>query len=168
VNSQPEKPIDAEFVEDGERTARPTQPDPKQKQSGPAGFGTRVVAEERPRAAEVIGDIIDVSASAARAVSSTARFLGKEEVAGKVEKAAEVAGQAADVVQKIPAAIEGFKREAAPVKAAFEKLAASVKKSGLYARREPKTVHHAPKRRHGKPMDDPPTEAAANEEKDKG
>lgn len=135
--------IDADFVEE-----------PKRAEPPPGGFGRRVVASDsRPaKVLEGIADAMDEAPVAARVVSNVARRLGKTEVAEKVEAAGEVTQKAAEVVRALPSAYEGIKREGKPLIDKFKRLMDTMKEKKVYVRREPRTVAHAPKRRHGKPM----------------
>jgi hypothetical protein len=161
--------IDAEFVE--EKVAEKVVENPKPKESHRGGFGTSVVAGAT--VSEAVADVLDASGTAARGVSKFARAIGKQDTAAKVDHVAEVASKAADVARAVPHAVAGIEKAAVaageatkPLRDALGRLKTLAKEKGMYTRKEPRSVEHAPKRRHGKPMSNeeasaPPTKGNA-------
>lgn len=155
--------IDAEFVEEPApghaRSETPMDSTDRQAKAqddanaGPPKSGYGRASNERPPMANVIADVLGAVPSAAKAAASVARAVGKDGVAETIEGSGEMAAHAAAVAATVPDAIKGIDEKTKPLREALARFSEVAKARGFVSRGEPKTVAHAPKTRHGKPME---------------
>lgn len=154
-NDPKDKVIDAEFVDvKAEESAKEKA---ASSEASPSGFGRRVVAEDTgkppPSLIDVASNVLGAVEPVSRAAASVARAFGKDGAAKVIENHGQLAEHAAHVAAQIPEAAKAIDEGTKPLRDAWSQLKQAMKDRGLVTRREPRTVQHAPKTRHGKEMD---------------
>ncbi len=122
--------IDAEFVDlnAGRATTPRDIPPPDPAKRPPGGYGRRSVASS-------LADTLDDASTIAESISNAANLIGAD---GAAETAHHVQGlteAGAETVRAGAAAIEGVRRELAPVGSAFGRLVERAKAAGIVGER---------------------------------